>query len=95
MIRSLGLRVHLAWRRDDDRDGEVHVVRVDEADGDACVAGEGAVHRVVGQDLAVNPIAGDAGHRADDVGRVDVLHIDVLEKRANTYLYKCETSCIA
>ncbi len=55
---------HPARGRDDDRDGQQHVVRVDQAHRDARVPRESRVHGVVRQDLAVDAVVGDARHAA-------------------------------
>ena len=45
------LRVHLPGILDDDRDGEVHIVRIDQAHGEACESSKGSVHCSLAQNL--------------------------------------------
>ena len=52
---------------------------VDQPHGDSGVACKGAVDGIVGQDLAVDAVAGDGGDGADEVGGVDVLDVGLLE----------------
>mmetsp|Transcript_25298 Transcript_25298/g.60183 ORF Transcript_25298/g.60183 Transcript_25298/m.60183 type:complete len:453 (+) Transcript_25298:394-1752(+) len=78
-VPLLARGVHLADVLDDDGDGQVNVVGVDEPHGDPREAGKGAVDGVVGEDLAVDPVARVGGDRADHVGRVDVLDVHVRE----------------
>ena len=61
---------YLPGRGDDYWDGEVNVVRVYEADGEARVARKRRMHRIVRQDLAIDPVVGGRGDGSDHVGRV-------------------------
>lgn len=74
-----GWGAHPAGILDDGGDGQHDVVGVDQAHGAAGVACKCAVHRVVGQDLAVDAVVGDGGDGADEVGGVDVLDVSFLE----------------
>ncbi len=64
---------------DDSGDGQHDVVGVDEAHGDSCVAGEGAVDGIVGQDFAVDAVSRDGGDGADEVGGIDVLDVGLFK----------------
>lgn len=46
------LGVNTPWRLDDGGDGQVHVVRVDQAHSEASVGSKGPVHRTLAQHLA-------------------------------------------
>lgn len=57
-------------------------MRVHQPHRDPCVASERAVHRIVRQNFAVDPVPRDTGDRADDVGGVDVFDVRPFDSRA-------------
>ena len=64
---------------DDHRDGQDDVMGVDQTHSHTSEASKGCMHGIVCQDLAVDPVIGGGRDGPDEVGRVDVLDISVLE----------------
>lgn len=64
--------INLARCLDDDRDGQVNVVRVDETNCNACEARKGCMYCIVGKDLAVDAVIAGAGYRPGAAGDTNV-----------------------
>lgn len=64
---------------DDHRDGQDDIMGVDQTHSDTSEASKGCMHGIVCQDLAVDPVIGGGRDGPDEVGRVNVLDISILE----------------